>query len=483
MPGPPGSHKGTQGNIALIALLVSAGGLAAITAQVIGLRGSLEKIQKDKKLMAAEQANMSKLRTVKQLFNFPKGTDLPASDTNLPAVYPDPYFRTAATKADVTLRSTTGGSASWALWGGSTSPAGSPNFYGNKLAISSVSPEKSDLARIFAGTTVPATVMGPVTSALPVSPDVAVSQLNSNAVPIGEKVYYYRPATLDLAVNTSYQKGSLEEASTRKGPLRQLALKARLTLQAPPPPTCRITVDKSGIDTGKSVRATMRVTGIAFRGVMFRPHETAAAAEKTIDPNVYDEANSIFARDVVFLESDLILTTTSYPSENQQVTGNVLAADLATTVACASSAAVTVKGPPPPGQLAKKVGVNFEDHPVTGDNDFNDAVLCFTGAVYVNDGSVVSAEDQVIEGVVTKISSCDADITISIEGPGDYRWTRGPFKSQTQPVFQMPFKAGSKLDVKYNPVENCGDNARTEVAMGNKDWAKVTADNCNQTGK
>ena len=35
MPGPPGSHKGTQGNIALIALLVSAGGLAAITAQGI----------------------------------------------------------------------------------------------------------------------------------------------------------------------------------------------------------------------------------------------------------------------------------------------------------------------------------------------------------------------------------------------------------------------------------------------------------------
>jgi hypothetical protein len=473
MPGPPGSQKSTQGNIALIALLVSAGGLAAITAQVIGLRGSLEKIQKDKKLMAAEQANMSKLRTVKQLFNFP------GTGTNLPAVYPDPYFRTAATKADGTLRSTTGGSASWALWGGSTSPAGSPNFYGKKLAISSISPEKSDLARVFAGTTAPVTVMGPVTSAQPVSPDVTISQLNSNAVSIGGKVYY-RPATLDLAVNTSYQKGSLEEASTRQGLLRQLALKARLTLQAPPLPTCRITVDKSVIDTGQSVRATMTVNGIAVRGQMSVPRRAAAA---TFGPAVHAQANSIYARDVVFLESDMILTTTSYPSENQQVTGNVLAADLATTVACASSAAVTVKGPPPPGQLAQKVGVNFEDHPFSGDKDFNDAVLCFTGAVYVNGGSVVSAKDQVIEGVVTKISSCDADITISIEGPGDYRWTSGSFKSQTQPVFQMPFKAGSKLEVKYNPDAACGDNARTEVAMGNTDWAKVTAENCNQTGK
>ena len=474
MPGPPGSHKGTQGNIALIALLVSAGGLAAITAQVIGLRGSLEKIQKDKKLMAAEQANMSKLRTVKQLFNFP------GTGTNLPAVYPDPYFRTAATKADGTLRSTTGGSASWALWGGSTSPAGSANFYGNKLAISSVSPEKSDLARVFAGTTAPEPVRVPVTSALSDSPDVAVSKLNSNAVSIGGRVYY-RPATLDVAVNTSYQKGSLEEASTRQGLLRQLALKARLTLQAPPLPTCRITVDKSVIDTGQSVRATMIVNGIAVRGQMFVPRRAAAAA--TFGPAVHAQANSIFARGVDFLASNLTLSTTSYPSESQQVTGNVLAADLATTVACTSSSAVKVKGPPPPGQLAQKVGVNFEDHPFSGDKDFNDAVLCFKGAVYVNGGSVVSAEDQVIEGIVTKISNCDADITISIEGPGDYQWTSGKFKSSRQPVFQMPFRAGSKLEVKYNPDASCGDNARTEVAMGNTDWAKVTADNCNQTGK
>lgn len=345
MPGPPGSHKGTQGNIALIALLVSAGGLAAITAQVIGLRGSLEKIQKDKKLMAAEQANMSKLRTVKQLFNFP------GTGTNLPAVYPDPYFRTAATKADGTLRSTTRGCASWALWGAaanqascSASSAGSANFYGNKLAISSVSPEKSDLARVFAGTTEPETVMGPVISVLSVSPDVAVSKLNSNAVSIGGRVYY-RPATLDVAVNTSYQKGSLEEASTRQGPLRQLPLKARLTLQAPPRPTCSIAVDKSVIDTGQSVRATMIVNGIAVRGQMFIPRRAAAAA--TFGPAVHAQANSIYARNVDLLASNLTLSTTSYPSERQQVTGNVLAADLASTVAC-TPAAVTVKGPPPP---------------------------------------------------------------------------------------------------------------------------------------
>lgn len=379
MPGPPGSHKGTQGNIALIALLVSAGGLAAITAQVIGLRGSLEKIQKDKKLMAAEQANMSKLRTVKQLFNFP------GTGANLPAVYPDPYFRTAATKTDGTLRSTARGCASWALWGAASnqascgaSSAGGTNFYGNKLAISSISPDKSDLARVFAGTTAPATVMGPVTSGSPVSPDVTVSQLNSNAVTIGGKPYY-RPATLDLAVNTSYQKGSLEEASTRQGLLRQLALKARLTLQAPPLPTCSISVDKSVINTGQSVLATMKVNGIAVRGQMFVPRRAAAAA--TFGPGVHAQANSIFARDVVLLASNLTLTTTSYPSERQQVTGNVLAADLATTVAC-TAAAVTVKGPPPPPPDCISPPVKVENHRDaisalfgTGFNDSNGVLL------------------------------------------------------------------------------------------------------------
>ena len=135
-----------------------------------------------------------------------------------------------------------------------------------------------------------------------------------------------------------------------------------------------------------------------------------------------------------------------------------------------------------PGVSAQKVGVNFEDHPFSGDKDFNDAVLCFTGKVAVSAGSVVSLEEQTIAGVVTHRSSCNADMTISIVGPGAYTWTQTFIASQ-QPTYQMPFKPGSRLEVSFNPAEGCGDNARTAVSMYNHQWALIKADVCNTTGQ
>ncbi|NBQ53314.1 MAG: hypothetical protein EBU49_07030 [Proteobacteria bacterium] len=134
-----------------------------------------------------------------------------------------------------------------------------------------------------------------------------------------------------------------------------------------------------------------------------------------------------------------------------------------------------------PGVSAQKVGVNFEDHPFTGDKDFNDAVLCFTGKVAVSSGSVVSLEDQTIAGVVSHRSLCDADMTISIAGPGAYTWTR-TFVASQQPTYQMPFKAGSRLEVIFNPASRCGDNARAEVRMNNPDWARILPNVCNTQG-
>jgi len=134
-----------------------------------------------------------------------------------------------------------------------------------------------------------------------------------------------------------------------------------------------------------------------------------------------------------------------------------------------------------PGVSAQKVGVNFEDHPFSGDKDFNDAVLCFTGKVAVSAGSVISLEEQTIAGVVSHRSSCNADMTISIVGPGAYTWTQ-TFTASQQPTYQMPFKVGSRLEVKFNPASGCGDNARTEVNMYNPDWARILPDVCNTNG-
>jgi hypothetical protein len=134
-----------------------------------------------------------------------------------------------------------------------------------------------------------------------------------------------------------------------------------------------------------------------------------------------------------------------------------------------------------PGVPAVRVGVNFEDHPFTGDKDFNDAVLCFTGKVAVSPGSVVSLEDQTIAGVVTKRSGCDADMTIRIIGPGTYSWVR-QLRASQQPTYQMPFKTGSRLEVIFNPDAGCGDNGRTPVSMYNPQWARIQANVCNTTG-
>ena len=134
-----------------------------------------------------------------------------------------------------------------------------------------------------------------------------------------------------------------------------------------------------------------------------------------------------------------------------------------------------------PGVSAIRVGVNFEDHPFTGDRDFNDAVLCFTGKVAVSPGSVVSLEDQTIAGVVTKRSACDADMTIRITGPGSYSWVRS-FRASDQPTYQMPFRAGSTLEVIFNPAAGCGDNNRTPVSMYNPQWAQILPNVCRTTG-
>jgi hypothetical protein len=47
----------------------------------------------------------------------------------------------------------------------------------------------------------------------------------------------------------------------------------------------------------------------------------------------------------------------------------------------------------------------------------------------------------------------------------------------------MPFKAGSTLEVIYNPVAGCGDNGRTPVSMYNPQWAQILPNVCRTTGQ
>ena len=137
----------------------------------------------------------------------------------------------------------------------------------------------------------------------------------------------------------------------------------------------------------------------------------------------------------------------------------------------------------PAGSPQLKVGVNFEDRPFTGDKDFNDAVLCFTGRVAVAPNVVTSLADQTIRGVVTRISKCDHHMVIRLTGPGAYSWTSNEFRTSSQPRFDIPFKAGSVLDVTFKPVAGCGDNNRVWVGMYNPQWSRLLPGQCNTTGR
>jgi hypothetical protein len=159
------------------------------------------------------------------------------------------------------------------------------------------------------------------------------------------------------------------------------------------------------------------------------------------------------------------------------------AAGTAQVVATLDGQSASANASVPAGVSALKVGVNFEDRPFSGDKDFNDAVLCFTGKVAVAANAVTSLADQTIVGVVTRISGCDHDMVISLSGPGAYAWSSGSFRTSTQPRFNIPFKAGSVLNIQYKPLGNCRDNNGIWVGMYNKDWSKLLPNQCNTTGR
>ena len=119
--------------------------------------------------------------------------------------------------------------------------------------------------------------------------------------------------------------------------------------------------------------------------------------------------------------------------------------------------------------------------------DFNDAVLCMTGAfssLAVSQAGVYSMIDQTIPGRVSNLSACDHDMIVKVTGPGNYIWVR-QFRTKTPPTLQIPFKQGSRLDVQLNPVSPCNDNGtgagKVWVSMYNLDWARIRT-TCNTTG-
>ncbi len=118
-----------------------------------------------------------------------------------------------------------------------------------------------------------------------------------------------------------------------------------------------------------------------------------------------------------------------------------------------------------PGVPVVRLGVNFEDIPSGGDLDYNDAVFCFSGKFAHDNHSVVSLDDQTVRINVTNRSGCDHDISIAVVDSDGTRRQIPIFRSRTQPVLDMVFHAGSKLDVQMHVANGCLQNT-TWVNLG-----------------
>lgn len=142
----------------------------------------------------------------------------------------------------------------------------------------------------------------------------------------------------------------------------------------------------------------------------------------------------------------------------------------------------------------QRVGVNFEDLPYWTDKrviDFNDAVLCFTGAFIVDGTPIISQGDQNVIGRITSNSTCDHKIQIDVANPDGSKWTSGIFFTAGDPKnpgnhqhpsqINMPFLEGSTLSVGFYPLGHCEDLMKDWldkivggwVTMDNKNWAIV----------
>ena len=185
-----------------------------------------------------------------------------------------------------------------------------------------------------------------------------------------------------------------------------------------------------------------------------------------------------------------VVTVTAGPQPGQIV---ITAVNPGTTQVSVTTGNVTSVIPVQvaPGVPVIRLGVNFEDIPSGGDLDYNDAVFCFSGKFAHDNHSVVSLDEQAVRINVTNRSGCDHDISIAVVDSDGTRRQLPVFRSRTQPVLDMVFHAGSKLDVQMHVADGCLQNttwvnlASTVTVQGpnfGRPLVEILNDVCRTTG-
>ena len=151
---------------------------------------------------------------------------------------------------------------------------------------------------------------------------------------------------------------------------------------------------------------------------------------------------------------------------------------------------VVVRPAPPPrvtspleiaGTPVVRVGVNFEDQGANGDADYNDAVLCFTGAFKVDRATVISTEAQEVIATTSSISACRHQVRVQVVHSDGRAEAPAEFDSASGARVALRFELGSRLDVTMRTVSGGCDP--TERSMTEPAWAQVLLDRCNTTGR
>lgn len=135
-----------------------------------------------------------------------------------------------------------------------------------------------------------------------------------------------------------------------------------------------------------------------------------------------------------------------------------------------------------PGVEVVQVGVNFEDLGLTGDRDYNDAVLCFGGKFKVDyaTGNVVSLKNQVVTGRTSSIAGCKHTVRVEVVHANGDRETPISFPSNSFQQVEMNFKKGSKLEVFMITTSGCNTGVETDMHKPND--CKVEPDICRTLG-
>ena len=133
------------------------------------------------------------------------------------------------------------------------------------------------------------------------------------------------------------------------------------------------------------------------------------------------------------------------------------------------------------GTPVVRVGVNFEDQGAGGDADYNDAVLCFTGAFKVDRATVISTQAQQVIATTSSISACRHEVRVQVVHPDGRAEAPAVFDSASGAQVALRFELGSRLDVTMRTVSGGCDP--TERSMTEPAWAQVLLDRCNTTGR